>query len=160
MTLEQSAPINAEPGMAPTGGICRRHAIAGTVTACLAAPLLAACGSDDEASGDASGNGDGGSGASADGALTTTADVPVGGGVVLKDAEVVVVQPEADTFTGYTAICTHQGCVVSSVEDGLIKCGCHGSEFSIEDGSVQGGPATSALAEVALNVDGDQISLA
>jgi nitrite reductase/ring-hydroxylating ferredoxin subunit len=32
--------------------------------------------------------------------------------------------------------------------------------FSIEDGSVQGGPASSPLSEVAITVDGDSIVLA
>ena len=44
--------------------------------------------------------------------------------------------------------------------DGVIPCTCHGSEFSLDDGSVLQGPATSSLAEVAISVEGDSISLA
>jgi Rieske Fe-S protein len=51
------------------------------------------------------------------------------------------------------------GCVVSSVDGGSINCACHGSRFSIADGSVENGPATSALSELPISVQGDSISL-
>ena len=93
-------------------------------------------------------------------ALTTTADIEVGGGAIFADEEVVVTQPSAGEFKCFTAICTHQGCVVSSVSDGTINCECHGSRFSIENGDVEAGPATFALEEIQINVAGDEISLA
>ena len=41
----------------------------------------------------------------------------------------------------FTAVCTHQGCTVGMVEDGMIGCPCHGSTFDIAtDGSVRHGP--------------------
>jgi len=86
-------------------------------------------------------------------------DVPVGGGVVLADDQVVVVQPRTGTFLGWSSTCTHQGCTVASVSDSLIHCPCHGSAFSIEDGSVRSGPATTALPKVALTVRGNQVHL-
>ena len=102
-----------------------------------------------------------GSAASGSGdALTTTADIEVGGGAIFADEEVVVTQPSAGEFKCFTAICTHQGCVVSSVSDGTINCECHGSRFSIENGDVEAGPATFALEEIQINVAGDEISLA
>ncbi|MEU7897891.1 Rieske (2Fe-2S) protein [Nonomuraea sp. NPDC049152] len=94
------------------------------------------------------------------GALTTAADVPVGGGTIFKEQKVVVTQPAAGQFKCFSAICTHKGCPVASVGDGTIDCPCHGSKFSIEDGSVKGGPATAPLAEVPIKVDGDSITLA
>ena len=69
-------------------------------------------------------------------------------------------QPTEGEFKCFTAVCTHQGCLVSSASDGVIPCGCHGSQFSLEDGSPQAGPATSALAAVEIVVDGDNITLA
>jgi Rieske Fe-S protein len=45
------------------------------------------------------------------------------------------------------------------VEDGLIMCPCHGSEFSIEDGSPVAGPAQSPLASKTVTVEGDKISV-
>jgi len=68
--------------------------------------------------------------------VANTADVPVGGGVIVGEHQVVLTQPTEGEFRGFSAICTHQGCDVSTVEDGTINCNCHGSRFSIEDGSV------------------------
>lgn len=90
-------------------------------------------------------------------ALVATADVPVGGGVILADQEIVVTQPAAGEFKAFSAICTHQSCLVTSVADGTIDCSCHGSRFDVADGSVAGGPAPSPLAAVAVRVVGDEV---
>jgi Rieske Fe-S protein len=42
----------------------------------------------------------------------------------------------------------------------VLSCNCHGSQFSIADGSVKKGPATQALDEKPLKVSGDSITLA
>ena len=89
--------------------------------------------------------------------LTSTADVPVGGGIVVSAEKVVITQPAAGEFKAFTSICTHQGCQVSQVVDNVISCPCHGSRYSAEDGSVEQGPAPAPLAEVAVTVEGDQI---
>ena len=41
--------------------------------------------------------------------------------------------------------CSHRGCSLAdgSVEDGSVKCPCHGSVFRLEDGTIVQGPATS-----------------
>ncbi len=91
--------------------------------------------------------------------LAATADIPVGGGLVVSAEQVVVTQPTAGEFKGFTSICTHQGCEVSRVEDGVISCPCHGSQYSAADGSVSRGPAPAPLAEVAVTVEGDQVLL-
>jgi len=105
------------------------------------------------------GNGGGGNGGGGGGgqALTTTSKVPVGGGEVLTDQKIVVTQPKAGTFAAFTAVCTHQGCLVDSVSGGTINCPCHGSKFSISNGSVVNGPATSPLAAVSIKVKGSNI---
>ncbi|WP_246099790.1 ubiquinol-cytochrome c reductase iron-sulfur subunit [Tessaracoccus rhinocerotis] len=82
-------------------------------------------------------------------------DVPVGGGVVLADARVVVVQPEEGTFLAYSAVCTHQHCVVREVRDDGIYCACHGSLFDSSDGSPIEGPATQPLPGTAVQDTGD-----
>ncbi|MGH8824749.1 MAG: Rieske (2Fe-2S) protein [Jiangellaceae bacterium] len=89
--------------------------------------------------------------------LTATADVPVGGGIIITAEQIVVTQPTAGEFRAFGSTCTHQGCQVARVEDGLIQCPCHGSRYSVEDGSVQVGPAPSPLPEVAIVVEGDQV---
>jgi nitrite reductase/ring-hydroxylating ferredoxin subunit len=137
--------------------LSRRNALAGAATVGLGLPLLAACGGDSsDAAPDSS---SGGGSPSAGTTLGAAADIPVGGGTIFPDAKVVVTQPTKGEFKGFSAICTHQGCPVGSVEDGSIKCPCHGSKFSIEDGSPQSGPATKALGEVGVSVKGGKISV-
>ncbi|MFF9865525.1 Rieske (2Fe-2S) protein [Streptomyces sp. NPDC013953] len=92
--------------------------------------------------------------------LASTADIPSGGGTVFKEQQVVVTQPQAGEFRAFSAICTHQRCVVAAVEDGTINCACHGSRFRIADGSVVRGPATRPLPAEDITVSGDTISLA
>jgi len=82
-----------------------------------------------------------------DGPSVATSEVPVGGGVILDDADYVVTQPTKGKYKAFSKICTHQGCPVSAVENGIIHCNCHGSEYSITDGSVKNPPATKPLAE-------------
>jgi Rieske Fe-S protein len=72
--------------------------------------------------------------------------VPVGGGVILENADYVITQPSKGQYKAFSKICTHQGCPVASVSDGVIHCNCHGSEYSIKDGSVTNPPATKGLA--------------
>jgi len=145
-------------------GVSRRVALRGAAVAGVGLPFLVACGEDAGSTATPEPTADSGtSGASepsgGGGSFITAADIPEGGGAIFADEGVVVTQPAAGEFKGFTNICTHQGCPVSDVTD-TINCSCHGSMFSIEDGSPQGGPAASALAEVALTVDGDSISLA
>ena len=115
------------------------------------AAALAGCG----------GGSDSGGAAPAPGtALATTAEVPVGGGIVLPDANVVITQPTEGTFRGFNTTCTHTGTAVDAVDGAEIVCPNHGSRFSIEDGSAVQGPASAPLAAIALDVVGDEILLA
>jgi Rieske Fe-S protein len=81
-------------------------------------------------------------------------DVPVNGGVVFRDQKIVVTQPARGQFKGFSAVCTHQGCVVNDVAAGTINCDCHGSKFAL-DGSVSAGPATAPLPPVTVSVNDD-----
>ncbi|HEY1966726.1 MAG TPA: Rieske (2Fe-2S) protein [Pseudonocardia sp.] len=92
-------------------------------------------------------------------ALGPTSSVPVGGGTVFGDQAVVVTQPTAGVFRAFSAICTHQGCTVTSVSGGTINCPCHGSKFNIKDGSVAHGPAKSPLPAKKLDTQGGQLSV-
>ena len=94
------------------------------------------------------------------GALGPVSDVPVGGGHIYTDAQVVVTQPSTGVYKAFSAVCTHEGCIVSSVDQSLIKCGCHFSEYSISDGSVVQGPATKPLPPVTISEANGQITLA
>lgn len=90
-------------------------------------------------------------------AIAATADVPVGGGLVVQDKMVVVTQPSEGEFKAFTSTCTHQGCTVSEVTDTEIICPCHNSTFSATTGEVLQGPATVGLASVSITVAGGQI---
>lgn len=81
-------------------------------------------------------------------------DVPVGGGVVLNEADYVITQPTAGEFRAFDKFCTHRKCPIASVGGGRINCMCHRSGFSISDGSVQGGPATRPLPSTEVTVAG------
>jgi Rieske Fe-S protein len=150
-----------------TDGLSRRHALTGAAAVGLGGPLLAACAADDEPttaddpgpSGSTSSDPDAG-GEAPGAALASTSEIEVGGGTIFADQKVVVTQPSEGEFKGFSSTCTHQGCQVASVSDGTINCPCHGSQFSIEDGSVAGGPAPGPLSAVELNVQGGEISLA
>ncbi|MER7418248.1 Rieske (2Fe-2S) protein [Micromonospora peucetia] len=154
----------------PTGPATRtRRTLLTGAGAVGAAVVLAACGSDD--SGDPTAPTSGGPSVPSTGdagggdrqgaqSLARTADIPVGGGAVYPAQGVVITQPRAGEFKGFDSICTHQGCPVTNVDGGTINCTCHFSKFSIEDGSVKGGPATKPLPAKNVKVTGDQISLA
>ena len=158
----------------PNMDTTRRGALAGIGLAGLAAGL-AACGGSSGGSSDASGSspkaasgggsspsGSSSSGGSSSGGseLASTSDIPVGGGKIFSSEKVVVTQPTAGQFKGFSAICTHLGCTVDQVADGTIDCPCHGSKYSVKDGHVVHGPAPKPLPPKKLDVSGGKISLA
>lgn len=97
--------------------------------------------------------------AGAENAIGSASGVAVGGGAVFEKAQIVVTQPTAGSYKAFTAVCTHQGCLVASVANGVITCPCHGSSFSIKDGSVLNGPAAEPLKEQKVTVSGGAIRL-
>lgn len=149
-----------------------RRTVVAAVGAAGLAVALTACGSDGDSSGSSTSQADqnaSGGGASSDSgassgsggtALAKTSDIPEGGGTIFKDKGVVVTQPTAGQFKAFSSKCTHQGCAVGSVADGVIVCPCHNSHFSVEDGSVKKGPATQPLPAAQITVSGDSITLA
>ena len=60
---------------------------------------------------------------------------------MFSSSKVVVTQPSAGEFKAFSAVCTHAGCLVDQVASGTIDCPCHGSKFSVKNGSVVAGPA-------------------
>ena len=132
-------------------GCTSRRAVLAAVGTTSGALSLAACGG---GSGGAPRGGEmGGSSEEArGGVLVRTSEVPEGGGKILEEEKVVVTQPSAGEFRAFSAVCTHEGCLVTSVADSTIACACHGSAFALGDGSVTRGPATRGLPEVAVSV--------
>ncbi|WP_435971222.1 Rieske (2Fe-2S) protein [Streptomyces sp. Qhu_M48] len=130
-------------------GVARRTVVAAAGGAGLTA-ALAACGG---------GGTDDGTPAPEGTALARTGDIPVGGGKVLADKGLVITQPKAGEFKAFSSKCTHAGCAVSGVKDGVIVCPCHQSHFDMSDGSVKSGPATAPLPPEPIQVVGEEISL-
>ncbi|HEU4423427.1 MAG TPA: Rieske (2Fe-2S) protein [Pilimelia sp.] len=153
--------MNDDQATTERGGASRRALLLGA-GAVGATTVLAACGDD-------SGTDNPGTGApgatqtpspgAGGGALAKTSEIPEGGGKIFTAQGVVVTQPTAGTFKAFTNICTHMNCPVAAVAGGTINCTCHGSKYSIADGSVKTGPATNPLAEKQITVTGDAITL-
>ena len=155
----------------------RRRTFAGVATVGLGLPVLAACSGDDggdrrdrpatppaarpppESTSESASESPSRVASEPADAFAQTSDIEVGGGTIYPDEQIVITQPSQGEFKCFTAVCTHQGCIVSGVADGNINCACHGSAFSIADGSVVNGPATQPLAEESITVQGDSITL-
>ena len=75
-------------------------------------------------------------------------DVPANGALVLPDDQCAVVRT-AEGVQAVNLCCTHLGCTVTATLDGFV-CPCHGSRFGC-GGQVEQGPATRALAQLALD---------
>jgi Rieske Fe-S protein len=151
---DPAAPLSRRAVVAGVGGV----AAAGLLTACggatpapapaPAAPAPAAPSAEPSAA------------TSGGATLAAASSIPVGGGTVFADKDVVVTQPTAGEYKAFSATCTHQGCKVKSVADGVIVCPCHGSKFAIADGSVASGPAKSPLPAKSVTEEGGSIVLA
>jgi len=87
------------------------------------------------------------------------ADIPVGGGVIFPDSQTVITQPTEGKFAAFSSICTHARCPLADVTT-TINCRCHGSQFSITDGSVVHPPAPNPLPTKQLTVDGATLQVA
>ncbi len=144
----------------------RRTLVAGLAAGSVAVPLIAACGSagttapSGAARTPAAGSTHGASKGKGGGTvLGPTSEIPLEGGKVFGSEQVVVTQPTQGDFKAFSAICTHQGCLVSTVSADVIHCPCHGSQFSAKDGSVVVGPASAPLAAKKIAVKGGEIRL-
>ena len=91
--------------------------------------------------------------------VASTAEIPVGGGMVIVKDNIVVTQPVAGQFKAFSAVCSHVGCLLDKVANGTIDCPCHGSTFRISDGGVVSGPATQPLTPVPVAVADGMITI-
>jgi Rieske Fe-S protein len=145
------------------GELSRRSLIRNTGLSALAIGALSACtnyGAQPAAPASSAGSGgaETSSSGSAAGSTIAKSDIPVGGGKIFPDLQTVVTQPNAGDFKAFTSVCTHQGCTVAEVVQ-TINCNCHGSKFSISDGSVVTGPATAPLAAKQVTANGNNLTI-
>lgn len=105
---------------------------------------------DDADSGESSG--DGGN------ALAALDDIDVGGAIAVEiDGEpVLLTRPSENEVLAFSAICTHDGCVVPPGEGDLV-CPCHDSVFDPADGAVLSGPAQGPLPAIDVEVVDGQV---
>ncbi|MGR0219338.1 QcrA and Rieske domain-containing protein [Agromyces sp. ZXT2-6] len=147
--------------------LSRRTALAlGGTGAIGGALVLAGCAASDDGSAASTADGsDDDSAAPTNGAADATgedvaalADIPVGGSIdaTIGGEPVLLAQPTAGEVVAYSAICTHQGCVVAAAGS-KFECPCHGSVFDAATGDVEVGPALEPLGSVAVTVDGDRV---
>lgn len=160
MSTERTTdPHTAAEPVATTEPACacwsRRESLMVAGVAVAGTAGLTACGSD---AADAVSSAASGAASAASGAIAA-ADIPVGGGKVFDALKVVVTQPTAGDYKAFSAVCTHQGCTVTGVSDGVITCPCHGSTFDIATGAVTQGPATTGLPAKSVSVGADGLTV-
>lgn len=177
-----SMPTDPTQTTPPSGACCGRRAVlraAGLVALSGGAVALAACSADSSSAGpstapsssqpsdpassaasspssSAEPSNEASSAEAPAGTAVAISTIAVGGGVVV-DEKYVVTQPTDGEFKAFSAICTHQGCPVGSVEDGAIICPCHMSHFDITTGDPVEGPAQEPLPAVEFTQSGDSI---
>ncbi|HEU0181182.1 MAG TPA: Rieske (2Fe-2S) protein [Agromyces mariniharenae] len=90
--------------------------------------------------------------------VAALADVPVGGSIdaTINGQPALIAQPAAGQVVAFSAVCTHQQCVVAAAGS-EFDCPCHGSKFDAATGDVINGPALAALSPIAVSVSGDRI---
>ena len=78
--------------------------------------------------------------------IAALADVPVGGSIdaTIHGEPALIAQPTAGQVVAYSAICTHQQCVVAAA-GAEFHCPCHGSMFDAATGDPLQGPALEPL---------------
>lgn len=136
-----------------SAGTTRRRVLAvGAVG--LSAGALAACSHARAPDGSAAGGG------STPGTpLAKLSDIKVGEAILVTGpdgAKIIIARPTSTTVAGFSAICTHQGCLLRPVGKQL-DCPCHGSIYNAATGDVLVGPAARALPKVDVTVSGDNV---
>jgi len=90
--------------------------------------------------------------------IAALADVPVGGSIdaTINGEPALIAQPTAGQVVAFSAVCTHQQCVVAAAGS-EFDCPCHGSRFDAATGDVLNGPALQPLSAIPVAVSGDRI---
>ncbi len=96
-------------------------------------------------------------------AIAEVSGVEPGTAVPFVDAstgeQAVLLRLEDSNFVAYSAICTHQRCIVGyDGAEGTLECPCHGSIFDPANGAeVLNGPATRPLPEVPVRIENGRV---
>ncbi|MCX7522193.1 Rieske (2Fe-2S) protein [Microbacterium sp. STN6] len=152
--------------MPESPALTRRAVLASTGAAALGVGVLtlAACTPDGgQSTADAGGSAPTPNPTTTDGrsVLAKVSDIPVGGSISasLNGAPLLLAQPKKGTVVAFSAICTHQGCVVAPAGN-EFDCPCHGSRYRAATGAVIQGPAPAPLHPLTISVEGDLVTTA
>ncbi|GAA3741129.1 hypothetical protein GCM10022239_16060 [Leifsonia bigeumensis] len=93
--------------------------------------------------------------------LVQVTEIPVGGtaSVTVSGQDILLAQPAEGDVVAFSAICTHQGCLVAAIMD-EFDCSCHGSRFEAATGAVLAGPAVRPLNPIAVTIAGGAVVIA
>lgn len=97
-------------------------------------------------------------GSSGSGGIAALDSIKVGSSIdaKLNGNPVLVSRPSADTAACFSAICTHQGCIVEAAGN-QFHCPCHGSVYNAMTGAVIQGPAPRPLAKIPVRIQKGEI---
>jgi cytochrome b6-f complex iron-sulfur subunit len=87
-------------------------------------------------------------------------DLPVGQGKIVSagDKPVILVHTAQGGVKGFSAICTHLGCIVNWQQSrGFIQCPCHDGRFNPVTGAVISGPPPRPLSPVPVSIENGKI---
>ena len=166
-----AAPDTALPAGPPTGPSARlcgpaaptRRTVLAVAGCGIALTACGGSGGSDSASGGGSGaKPKGPAGSTPGSALLALEEVPVGQAKTVRvegGKSVVVSRTGEAEVRGFSASCTHEGCLVRP-DGGELNCPCHGSKFNAATGEVLQGPADDPLPEVPMKIEGGQVVLA
>jgi len=75
-----------------------------------------------------------------------------------KSLPVIVMRVSQTEARALYSQCTHQGCEVGLPTNNRITCPCHGSQYNLTGGVIQG-PASAPLTSFQAKIEGDKIIL-
>lgn len=77
-------------------------------------------------------------------------------GITLRDELIIIKNKEKIKI--FSSKCSHLGCRINNVNDNVLTCPCHGSQFNL-NGSPVKGPASKNLTELKFKIDSKQNQL-
>jgi len=77
-----------------------------------------------------------------------------------RDAKIAVANV-GGTFYAFGDTCTHMGCSLAEgdLEETIVTCPCHGSEFDVTSGEVLRGPAREPVSAYEVRAEGENLEI-
>jgi Rieske Fe-S protein len=155
--------MDDQKGKRTAGKMVRRDflkALAASGGAAALAPILAACGSAVP-----TGTGtDSSAGVTLDLSQPENQSLAAAGGALavgpnsLDSSGMLLYRLDESTVLAFSRKCTHLGCAVGELKDGVASCPCHGSQYDT-NGKVVKGPAPNSLKAYTATVSGTMVTI-